>query len=65
MIYQLVEIFFNVITPVFALVLIGYLAGPRLGLEARTLSRLAYFVLIPSFVFNVMSSAKMEAALAT
>jgi len=64
MFYQLVEIFFNVITPVFALVFIGYWAGPKLGLQARTLSRLAYFILIPSFIFNVMSTAKMEAELA-
>lgn len=61
---ELIEIFFNVITPVFALVLIGYLGGPRLGLEARTLSRTAYFILIPAFVFNVMSTADVEAGLA-
>ena len=64
MIYQLIEIFFNVITPVFALVIIGYVAGPKLGLQARTLSRYAYFILVPSFIFNVMSTAKMEANLA-
>lgn len=58
-------IFINVITPVFALVLIGYVAGPRLGLEARTLSRYAYFLLVPSFVFNVMSTAEVEVALAS
>ena len=61
---QLIAIFFNVITPVFALVLIGYIAGPRLNLEARTLSRTAYFVLIPAFVFNTISTADFEAAVA-
>ncbi|MCB9430533.1 MAG: AEC family transporter [Ardenticatenaceae bacterium] len=65
MLLQLGEIFFNVITPVFALVLIGYIAAPRLGLEARTLSRFAYYILVPAFVFNVMSTATVEAALAT
>ncbi|MCA9994597.1 MAG: AEC family transporter [Anaerolineales bacterium] len=65
MLLQLGEIFLNVITPVFALVLIGYIAAPRLGLEARTLSRFAYYVLVPAFVFNVMSSATIEAELAT
>lgn len=65
MLLQLGEIFFNVITPVFALVLIGYIAAPRLGLEARTLSRFAYYILVPAFVFNVMSSATIEAELAT
>ena len=65
MLLQLGEIFLNVITPVFALVLIGYIAAPRLGLEARTLSRFAYYILVPAFVFNVMSSATIEAELAT
>ena len=65
MLLQLGEIFLNVITPVFAFVLIGYIAAPRLGLEARTLSRFAYYILVPAFVFNVMSSATIEAELAT
>ena len=64
MLSQLAEIFFNVITPVFALVLIGYFAGPRLGLDARTLSRYPYFILIPAFVFDVISRTKIEANLA-
>ena len=64
MIAQLAEIFFNVITPVFALVLIGYVAGPRLGLDARTLSRFAYFILIPCFVFNVIATAEFDPAVA-
>lgn len=64
MIQQLLEIFINVITPVFLLVIIGYVVGPRLGLEARTLSRAAYFLFVPSFIFNVISTARTEAALA-
>lgn len=58
---ELLQIFLNVITPVFAVVLLGYLAGPRLQLEARTLSRYAYYLLIPAFVFNVISTAEIEA----
>lgn len=61
---QLVSIFFNVISPVFALVAIGWFAGPRLGLEARTLSRAAYFLFIPAFVFSTLSKATIEADLA-
>lgn len=57
-------IFLNVLAPVFLLVLLGYLAGPRLQLEARTLSRFAYFILTPAFVFNVLSQTKIEAGLA-
>ena len=64
MLAELTAIFFNVITPVFALVIIGYFAGPLLALEARTLSRAAYFILVPSFVFNVISSAEIESNLA-
>jgi hypothetical protein len=62
---QLLGIFFSVLAPVFLLVLLGYLIGPRLQLDARTLSRLSYFVLTPAFIFDVMSTAQIEAALAT
>lgn len=63
MFLQLATIFINVITPVFSVVVIGYLAGPRLNLTAQTLSRFAYFILIPAFVFNVMSTATVQADL--
>lgn len=61
---QLLAIFLNVLVPVFALVLLGYIVGPRLQLEVRTLSRLAYFVLTPAFVFNILSRTRIEAELA-
>ncbi|HMQ30192.1 MAG TPA: AEC family transporter [Chloroflexaceae bacterium] len=61
---QLLPIFLNVLVPVFSLVLLGYLVGPRLELEVRTLSRLAYFVLTPAFVFNILSQTRIEATLA-
>ncbi len=59
--HQLIGIFINVITPVFGLVILGYGAGPRLKLEARTLSRAAYYLFIPAFVFDVISKAQVEA----
>lgn len=62
---QLLAIFFNVLAPVFLLVLLGYLVGPTLQLEARTLSRFAYFILTPAFIFNILSQAEIEASLAT
>jgi malate permease and related proteins len=62
---ELIAIFFSVLAPVFLLVLLGYLIGPRLNLDARTLSRLSYFVLTPAFIFDVMSGARIEATLAT
>lgn len=61
---QLFTIFLNILTPVFGLVLIGYLLGPRLEIEARSVSRYAYFALTPAFLFNVFSTAQIEANLA-
>lgn len=61
---QLLGIFLNVLVPVFSLVMLGYIVGPRLELEVRTLSRLAYFVLTPVFVFSVLSQTRIEANLA-
>lgn len=64
MLTELGAIFLGVITPVYTLVAIGYLLGKRLGLEAQTLSRYAYFILVPAFVFKVMSTADMPIRLA-
>jgi len=57
-------VFLNVVTPVFILVVIGYFVGPRIKIEARSLSRKAYFVFIPAFVFNIISEAKIDFGLA-
>ncbi|MDM8518773.1 AEC family transporter [Anaerolineales bacterium HSG6] len=61
---ELLLIFINIVTPVFALVVMGYVAGPRLALEARTLSRAAYYLFVPAFTFNVISTASIELTLA-
>jgi len=58
------SVFLNVVTPVFFLVVIGYFVGPRLNIEARSLSRTAYFVFVPAFVFNIISEAKIDLELA-
>ena len=60
----LASIFLNVLTPVFAIVLLGYLVGPPLGLQARTLSRIAYYLLMPAFTFSVLGTAHVDFALA-
>lgn len=62
--FELLSIFVNILLPVFSLVLVGYLAGPRLHLEARTLSKFAYYILVPAFIFDVFSSAHIELGLA-
>ena len=46
------------------LLLLGYFVGPRLKIDARSLSKTAYFVLIPAFVFNIISKAKIDSELA-
>jgi len=61
---QLPQIYLNILIPVFALVAIGYVVGPRLGLEARTLSRVAYFVLVPAFTFSVLTTSRIDAGIA-
>ena len=52
---ELFSIFFNVIMPVFGIVLLGYLIGGRLALQAQTLTRVAYYVFVPAFVFQAVS----------
>ncbi|MEZ4865367.1 MAG: AEC family transporter [Caldilineaceae bacterium] len=61
---QLFPIFLNILAPVFVLVLIGYVVGPRLQMEARTLSRFAYFIIMPAFTFNIFSVAEIPFTLA-
>jgi predicted permease len=55
MLSQLPSVFLDVVAPVFAIVAIGYVLGPRLALDARTLSRAAYHVFVPAFTFDVIS----------
>ena len=59
---ELLSIFLDVVAPVFAIVAIGYLVGPRLGLDARTLSRAAYHVFVPAFTFDVISRSRVPLA---
>ncbi len=60
----IVATFLNVLVPVFALLAVGYFVAPRLGLQSRTLSRFAYYIVAPAFVFSVLGTVKIEAALA-
>ena len=56
---ELVSVFLNVIMPVFGIVVIGYLLGERLQLQALTLTRAAYFVFVPAFIFDAISKVKV------
>ncbi|MCL6509952.1 MAG: AEC family transporter [Anaerolineae bacterium] len=62
---QLLSIFINVLAPVFIILGIAYGVTRQLRLDSRTLSRLAYYVLTPAFVFNLISTARIEVTLAT
>ena len=54
---ELFTIFLNVIMPVFGIVILGALVGRRLELQARTLTRAAYYVFVPAFIFQAVSGA--------
>ena len=58
---ELASILLDTLTPVFLLVGIGWVVGSRLGLDAQTAARLAYYVLGPAFVFDLLATADLEA----
>ncbi|MDT8421542.1 MAG: AEC family transporter [Desulfuromonadales bacterium] len=57
--FEFFSVFIDVILPVFGIVLLGALLGRRLALEARTLTRAAYYVFAPAFIFKAISTADM------
>jgi predicted permease len=57
---ELLAVFINVIMPVFGIVLLGYLLGNRLELKAQTLTRVAYYVFVPAFIFQAISTAEVS-----
>ena len=54
---ELFNVFVNVIMPVFGIVVLGYLLGGRLALQVQTLTRLAYYVFAPAFIFRAIGSS--------
>ena len=61
---ELLTIFLNVLVPVFVVVLVGYISGPRLGVNGRHLSKVAYYILAPAFIFNLFSVADIALSVA-
>jgi len=59
----LFSLFLTILLPVFTLVALGAVAGPRLQIDARSISKLAYYILSPAFLFNVLSKATFDPAL--
>ena len=56
---QFLGIFFNVVLPVFGIIVIGYLLGNKLELQARTLSRAAYYIFVPAFIFEAVGNSNI------
>lgn len=52
-------VFLNVIMPVFGIVILGCLLGNRLHLQAQTLTRVAYYIFVPAFIFHAISSSRI------
>ena len=59
---EFLTVFLNVIMPVFAIVLLGFLLGGRLNLQAQTLNRVAYYVFVPAFIFHAISGSRIPFA---
>jgi predicted permease len=58
-----VDVLFNVLAPVAVLVGLGATVGPRLSIDAGSLSRLAYWVFGPAFVFALLAGADLDGSL--
>ncbi len=56
-----VQLLIDVLGPVVLIVATGAVAGPRLRLDVTTLSKLAYWVLGPAFVFDVFATTTLSA----
>ncbi len=50
----------DVLGPVVVLVAIGAVVGPRIGVEATSLSKLAYWILGPAFMFASLYDAELD-----
>lgn len=57
---ETVQLLIDVIGPVVLIVAVGALVGPRIGLEVTTLSRIAYWIFGPAFVFNIFATTTLD-----
>lgn len=56
---ELLRIFVEILGPVALLVAVGVVAGTRLTFDPSTLAKLAYWILGPAFIFNILASADL------
>lgn len=57
---SVVSVLFDVLGPVVLVVAVGAIFGPRLNIDIGSLNRLAYWVLGPAFVLDILSQADIE-----
>ncbi len=57
---SIANVLFDVLGPVAVLVCLGAVLGPRLEIDAGSLSRLAYWVFGPAFVFGLLAEADLD-----
>lgn len=56
----MLQVLFDVLVPVFTVVAIGFGLSRWVGIEARALATLAYWVLGPAFIFDVLATAELD-----
>jgi predicted permease len=54
---ELLSIFVDILAPVFLVVIIGLVVGMRMSLDPRPMARVAYYVLAPAFIFEVLAES--------
>jgi len=59
---DLLPIFVDILLPVFALVGIGLVVGGRMGLDPAPLAKVAYYVLAPAFLVDLLREPDIETA---
>jgi len=57
---ELGPIFIDILLPVFLLVVAGVVIGRALGLDPKPLARVAYYLLAPAFIFEVLAASQLE-----
>ncbi|MEL6985449.1 MAG: AEC family transporter, partial [Actinomycetota bacterium] len=62
---SLASVLLNVLGPVAVLVMLGAVLGPRLEIDSGSLSRIAYWVFGPAFVFSLLAEADLERSVVT
>jgi predicted permease len=56
----MLQVLVDVLVPVFAVVAIGFGLSRWVGIEPRALATLAYWVLGPAFIFDVLATAELD-----